>query len=51
MKVEFPNGPREIEPESWVLEDFRPARPVFDLPGYEVVETIDGKYIAVKTEA
>lgn len=57
VTVEFPDGPREIVPEYWVLEeDFlsRPNRqgfgrktPYFKVPGFKIKETVDGKFIAV----
>lgn len=48
VRVEFPDGVRDVEPEAWSIKDGRPPRPVFRDSPYRIVETIDGRYIAVK---
>lgn len=46
VTVNFPHGERRVKPFAWQREEGQPLKPVFDIPGYRVVETLDGKYIA-----
>lgn len=55
VKVIFPhNEVREIVPDSWqaipVCEAISDTlKPIFNIPGYLVQETVDGKYYAIPT--
>lgn len=58
VKVEFPDGStREIAPAYWVMEEdfFHPLKsvdsrkPVFEIEGYKVLATVDGRYVAAAT--
>lgn len=48
VTVQFPSGPRVLIPKAWQREEGEPDKPVFELCGFRVIETVDGKFIAVK---
>lgn len=54
LTVEFPGGEtREVAPSYWEFEeDFMAAtkvkHPVFAIPGYRVLATVDGRYLALR---
>lgn len=52
-RVQFPDGPREVEPRTVLhsRDGMRPPEPLFDIPGHEVIATIDGQYFAVSLQA
>lgn len=52
-RVQFPDGPREIQPGAMLASrgGMKPPEPLFDIPGHEVIATIDGQYFAVPLQA
>ena len=52
-RVQFPEGPREVEPRTVLhsRDGMRPPEPLFDIPGHEVIATIDGQYFAMPLQA
>jgi len=46
--VNFPEGPRQVTPISWTRQPEGFDEPSFDIPGYRVVKTVDGCYVAVR---
>lgn len=58
-KVEFPDGStRDIEVSHFSLNvvgvdgecEYQEQKPMWDIPGYEVAESIDGRYFAYKVQ-
>lgn len=51
VKIEYPDGTtREVVPAAWEVREGCPPRPIFYSSPWDVAETVDGRYFAVRKQ-